>query len=122
MIQGTHALIYTPDAEAVRAFFRDVLGFHSVDAGAGWLIFTLPPTELGIHPVEPGGKMHTELFLMCEDLPATLARLREKGVEPLRPPSEQGWGIVTTIALPGGGELGLYQPKHPLALNVPDRE
>ena len=119
MISGIHALIYTPDADAVRTFFRDVLGFGSIDAGHGWLIFALPPAELGVHPSESGKGMHSELYLMCEDLPATLARLKEKGVEPVRPVSDVGWGSVTAIPLPGGGEIGLYQPKHPTALNLP---
>ena len=109
MITGAHTVLDSPDAEALRAFFRDVLGFPSVDAGGGWLIFGLPPAELAAHPAEASG---TDLYLMCEDLEATMAELRSKGVE-LGQVSDQGWGRVTTIALPDGGELGLYEPRHP---------
>jgi catechol 2,3-dioxygenase-like lactoylglutathione lyase family enzyme len=108
MITGAHTVLYSRDADALRAFFRDVLGFPSVDAGGGWLIFGLPPAELAAHPGETG----TELYLMCDDLEATMAELRSKGVE-LGPVADQGWGRVTTIALPDGGELGLYEPRHP---------
>jgi catechol 2,3-dioxygenase-like lactoylglutathione lyase family enzyme len=109
MITGAHTVLYSSDADALRAFFRDVLGFPSVDAGDGWLIFGLPPAELAAHPGEKPG---SELYLMCDDLEATMADLRAKGVE-LGPVSDQGWGRVTTIAMPGGGELGLYEPRHP---------
>jgi catechol 2,3-dioxygenase-like lactoylglutathione lyase family enzyme len=110
MITGAHTVLYSPDADALRAFFRDVLGFPSVDAGGGWLIFGLPPAELAAHPAETSG---TSLYLMCDDLEATMAHLRSKGVE-LGPISDQGWGRITTIALPDGGELGLYEPRHPV--------
>ena len=109
MITGAHTVLYSPDADALRAFFRDVLGFPSVDAGGGWLIFALPPAELAAHPGEKSG---SELYLMCDDLEATMSDLQAQGVE-LGPVSDQGWGRVTTIALPGGGELGLYEPRHP---------
>ena len=109
MILACHTLIYSDDADATRAFLRDVLGFPSVDAGGGWLIFGLPPTELAAHPAEAPG---SGLYLMCDDLGATIADLQAKGVE-LGPVSDQGWGRVTTIALPDGGELGLYEPRHP---------
>ena len=109
MITGAHTVLYSQDADALRAFFHDVLGFPSVDAGHGWLIFGLPPAELAAHP---GEASRSELYLMCDDLEATMADLRAKGVE-LGPVSDQGWGRVTTIALPGGGELGLYEPRHP---------
>jgi catechol 2,3-dioxygenase-like lactoylglutathione lyase family enzyme len=109
MITGAHTVLYSSDADALRAFFRDVLGFPSVDAGDDWLIFGLPPAELAAHPGEKPG---SELYLMCDDLEATMADLRAKGVE-LGPVSDQGWGRVTTIALPDGGELGLYEPRHP---------
>ena len=118
MITGIHALLYSKDADAARAFFRDTLGFSAVDAGQGWLIFALPPAELGIHPEEEAGEGHTELYLMCDDVDATVAALREKGVETVRPVSDQGWGRVTSIGLPGGGELGLYEPRHPTALAI----
>ena len=113
MIIGTHAVLYTKDADADRAFLRDVLGFSNVDAGDGWLIFKLPPAELGIHPDEEGGRH--ELYLLCDDIEATVADLEAKGVEVVRPATDQGWGILTAIRLPGGGELGLYEPRHPTA-------
>jgi len=113
MIIGTHAILYTKDADADRAFLRDVLGFPNVDAGDGWLIFKLPPAELGIHPDEKGGRH--ELYLLCDDIEATIADLEGKGVEIVGPGVDQGWGIVTAIRLPGGGELGLYEARHPTA-------
>jgi predicted enzyme related to lactoylglutathione lyase len=113
MVNGVHALIYAEDADKVRAFFRDVLGFPAVDAGQGWLVFALPPAELGIHPAE--GKGHHELYLMCDDVAATVEELKRKGVELTKPVEDQGWGLVTALKIPGGGELGLYQPRHPTA-------
>jgi predicted enzyme related to lactoylglutathione lyase len=115
MIIGAHALIYTPQAESVRAFFRDVLGFRSVDAGQGWLVFAMPPTEMGVHPDDGVGPKH-EIYLMCDDVHATIAELETKGVEIARPVADQGWGLVTAIRLPGGMELGLYEPRHATAL------
>jgi predicted enzyme related to lactoylglutathione lyase len=120
VITGIHTLIYTPAPDEVRAFFRDVLGFGSVDAGHGWLIFALPPTELGVHPtgdgtLAPGG---IELYLMCENLDATVAQLATKGVSLARSITDAGFGRVTAIALPGGGELGLYEPRHPTAITL----
>jgi predicted enzyme related to lactoylglutathione lyase len=111
MITGVHAIIFTKEAERDRAFFRDVLEFPSVDAGGGWLIFALPPAELAAHPAEEGGQH--ELYLMCDDVEATVADLTAKGVDVARPISDEGFGLVTAIRLPGGGELGLYQPRHP---------
>ena len=111
MITGAHAIIFTRDADALRAFLRDALGFRSVDAGGGWLIFELPPAELAAHPAEEGGRH--ELFLMCDDVHATVAELEERGVEFSGPISDEGFGLVTAIKLPGGGELGLYEPRHP---------
>jgi len=111
MITGAHAVVFTRDAEATRAFFRDVLGFPSVDAGGGWLIFALPPAEVAAHPAD-GDERH-ELYLMCDDIEATAEELRAKGVELSRSVSDQGWGLATAIRLPGGGELGLYEPRHP---------
>jgi hypothetical protein len=113
MITGIHALLFSQEADEVRAFFRDVLGFPSVDAGGGWLIFALPPAELGIHPTE--GPPRQELYLMCDDIEATAAQLAARGVELVRPVSDEGFGLVTAIRIPGG-ELALYQPKHPTAL------
>ena len=110
MINGVHALIYSADADADRAFIRDVLGLDFVDSGGGWLIFALPPAELAVHPHETGGAH--ELYLMCDDVHATVAELRAKGVEVVREVSDEGWGLLTAIRLPGGGELGLYEPRH----------
>jgi catechol 2,3-dioxygenase-like lactoylglutathione lyase family enzyme len=118
MINGAHAIIYSKDAEKVRDFFRDVLGWKSVDAGRGWLIFGLPPTEVAVHPTDGGGEGGThELFLMCDDLDKTMADLKSKDVE-FGPVREAPYGLVTAIKLPGGGELGLYQPRHPTALSL----
>jgi len=114
MINGIHALLYTKEAEAVRAFFKDVLGFSGVDAGEGWLIFALPPAELGIHPTDDE-ENSTEMYLMCDDIRATVAELERKGVEITSEIADRGWGLVTTLRLPGGGELGMYEPRHPLA-------
>ena len=113
MIFGAHVIVYSKDAAADRAFFRDVLGFSSVDAGQGWLIFKLPPAEVAIHPAEENGRH--ELYFMCDDLKAEMSALGEKGVQ-CSEVQEQRWGSITTIPLPGGGEVGLYQPKHPNAL------
>ena len=112
MITGAHAILFTPDADAVRAFLRDVLEFPSVDAGDGWLILALPPAELAAHPAEGAG--HHELYLMCDDVHATVAELEARGVEFTRPVSDEGFGLLTAIRLPGGGELGLYEPRHPI--------
>ena len=117
MITGLHAILYSPDADKVRAFLRDVLGLKSVDAGHGWLIFAAPPAELAAHPTEANEKPHHELFLMCDDLKATIQELSDKGVQ-CSAITEARWGSGTSIHLPGGGELGLYQPKHPTALNL----
>lgn len=113
MITGVHSMLYTPQPEAVRAFFRDVLGFRHVDAGEGWLIFALPPAELGVHPSNP--PLHHDLYLMCDNLEQTMAELASKGVEFTSPIKSEGWGATTAIALPGGGRIGLYQPRHPTA-------
>ena len=115
MITGIHAIVYSRDADADRAFFRDVLGFESVDAGGGWLIFKLPPAELAAHPDDAGGRH--ELYLMCDDVRATLGELRAKGVEVLDDVSKRQFGLMSTIRLPGGGELGLYEPRHPSPLH-----
>jgi catechol 2,3-dioxygenase-like lactoylglutathione lyase family enzyme len=111
MITGAHTILYSSAAEEIRAFFRDVLEFPSVDAGGGWLIFAMPPAELAVHPTD-GPDKH-ELYLMCDDIEATMAELDAKGV-PSAPVSDQGWGLLTTITLPGGSQLGLYQPRHPI--------
>jgi len=114
VINGAHLIIYSRDPEADRAFFRDTLGYPYVDAGAGWLIFKLPPAELALHPT--GGEQAHELFLMCDDVAATVADLSAKGVEFTVPLTEERWGLRTALRLPGGGELGLYQPSHPVAI------
>jgi catechol 2,3-dioxygenase-like lactoylglutathione lyase family enzyme len=115
MISGVHAVIFTTDAEADRAFFRDVLELPSVDAGGGWLIFALPPAELAAHPAEEDG--HQELYLMCDDVHATVEELKSKGVEFSGSVSDEGFGLMTAIRLPGGGELGIYEPRHPTPLS-----
>jgi catechol 2,3-dioxygenase-like lactoylglutathione lyase family enzyme len=114
VITGAHAIVYTTDPEADRAFVRDVLGFDSVDAGGGWLIFKLPPAELAMHPDATGGRH--ELYLMCDDVHATVEQLSAAGVEIVRDVSDEGFGLLTAIRLPGGGELGLYEPRHPSPL------
>jgi predicted enzyme related to lactoylglutathione lyase len=119
MINGLHTIIYADQAEATRAFFRDVLGFAHVDSGHGWLIFAMPPAELGIHPTgdgaAPGGGQH-ELYLTCDDIHATLAELSAKGVEFTSGVTEAGFGLLTRMKIPGGGTLGLYQPRHATAM------
>ena len=110
MITGTHAIIYNKDAAALRAFFRDVLEFDSVDTGGGWLIFTLPPAELGVHPTEGLGAH--ELYLMCDDIDATVKELEAKGVTFVRPVEDAGFGLMTAMRIPGGGELCIYEPRH----------
>jgi predicted enzyme related to lactoylglutathione lyase len=114
MITGTHAIIYAADADAARAFFRDVLRLPNIDVHDGWLIFKLPPAELGIHPADAGSGTH-ELYLMCDDIEATVAELTAKGVEFTAPIETQGFGRLTRLRVPGGGEVGLYQPRHPTA-------
>jgi hypothetical protein len=115
MILGAHAIIYSKNSGADRAFLRDVLGFSSVDAGHGWLIFALPPAEVAVHPAEDTNRQ--ELYLMCDDLKGEMAALRQKGVQ-CGDVQEARWGSITKITLPGGGEIGLYQPKHPTALGL----
>ena len=109
MINGAHVIIYSTDAEKDKIFFRDVLKFGNVDAGHGWLIFKLPPAELAIHPADQGGQH--ELYLMCDDLEAETARLKKAGIA-CEVPSQQRWGMLTHLMLPGGGRVGLYQPRH----------
>jgi catechol 2,3-dioxygenase-like lactoylglutathione lyase family enzyme len=109
MIKGMHATLFTPDAEAARAFFRDVLGFPHVDAGEGWLIFDMPAAEVGFHP---GDDTHHELSFYCDDIEATVAELQAKGVELVSPIVDRGFGLVTRIRVPGGIELDLYEPRY----------
>ena len=115
MIFGAHVIVYSKDADADRAFFRDVLGFPSVDAGRGWLIFALPPGEAAFHPSDENGAH--ELYFMCDDLKAEMASLAKKNVK-CSEVQEARWGSITKMQLPGGGEVGLYQPKHPTALGL----
>ena len=115
MIFGAHVIVYSKDAEADRAFLRDVLEFKHVDAGHGWLIFALPPAEVAVHPAETNGAH--ELYFLCEDLKAEMERLTEKGVR-CSEVQEQRWGSITKMQLPGGGEVGLYQPRHKTALSL----
>ena len=112
MITGAHSILYSADAEADRAFFRDVLGFAHVDAGGGWLIFALPPGEVAVHPAAESGK--AELYLMTDDVAAEAERLAAAGY-PCSPVEDQGYGLFTSLILPGGGRLDLYEPRHPLA-------
>ena len=112
MISGAHVVVYSKDAEADRAFFRDTLGFMSVDAGHGWLIFALPPAEAAVHPSKDDS---CEVYFMCDDLKAEIASLAKKGVTCSKV-LEERWGSITKMQLPSGAEIGLYQPKHPTAL------
>ena len=124
MITGAHFLLYSVDADADRRFLRDTFGFPAVDAGGGWLIFRLPPAELAVHPAAANfvqqerafDVMGCALYLMCDDIEKTLADVTAKGAEISSPVSDQGWGLLTALALPGGVELGLYQPRHPTAV------
>lgn len=115
MIFGAHLVVFSKDASADRAFFRDVLGYPSVDASHDWLIFALPPAELAVHPADQ--EMGHELYLMCDDLHAEMTALAAKGVR-TSGVEEAGWGSVTKIQLPGGSQVGLYEPKHPTALSA----
>ena len=114
MISGAHVILYSNDAEADRAFFKNALRFPSVDAGSGWLIFALPPAEIAVHPAMKGASQ--EIYLMSNDVEATIHDLSSNNVE-CGPVTDEGWGLLTHISLPGGGKLGLYQPRHP----VPNR-
>ena len=125
MINGAHFLLYSRDPEADRAFLRDVLGFRSVDAGGGWLIFALPPAEIAVHPIDDdappqnadGQVVGASLYLMCDDLDSTMKSLETRNVL-CSEVNEAPWGIVTTFRLPSGGEIGLYQPTHPTAMEI----
>ena len=110
MITGVHAIVFSQDAERTRAFLRDTLGLDCVDAGGGWLIFALPPAELAAHPSDAAPRH--ELYLMCDDIHATVAELKDKGVEFAAEIADQRWGLTTTFDLPGAGQMTLYQPRH----------
>lgn len=118
-ITGAHVLLYTSEPDALRDVFRDVFGLVHVDAGDGWLIFALPPAELAVHPAEgptfESGTRH-QLTFMCDDITATIGELRSKGIDVRGEPEDEGWGITTTLRLPGGGEVMLYEPRHPTAI------
>jgi uncharacterized glyoxalase superfamily protein PhnB len=113
VFNGAHVIIYSTDATADRQFISDVLEFPHFDAGGGWLIFKLPPAEVAVHPTEGEGKH--EFYLMCDDIDATLERLAAKGVTISQPVSDQGWGRLAAIRLPSGADLGMYEPRHPVA-------
>lgn len=115
-ITGVHGLLYTSKPDELRAVLRDAFGWDSVDAGGNWLIFRLPPAELGVHPIEEGAPPMHQLSLMCDDLEATVAELRARGVETRGEPEAVGFGIVTTIVLPGGVDVMLYEPRHETAI------
>jgi catechol 2,3-dioxygenase-like lactoylglutathione lyase family enzyme len=114
MVSGAHVILYSKDAEADKAFFGDILGFRAVDAGHGWLIFALPPAEAAFHPSDQNGPH--ELYLTCHNIESEMTELAAKGAV-CSPVKEERWGSLTRITLPGGGEIGLYQPKHPTAAN-----
>lgn len=118
MIAGAHTIVFAEDAEAAHAFFRDVLGFPAVDAGEGWLIFALPPGALAAHPGPGWGRAvgDHELFFMCHDIEGTVAELERKGAEFVAPIADEGYGLMTRLRIPGGGEIGLYEPRHPSPL------
>jgi catechol 2,3-dioxygenase-like lactoylglutathione lyase family enzyme len=120
MIIGAHTIVYAEDAEAARAFFRDVLDLPHVDAHGGWLIFALPPGELAVHPAAPdaGPDGRHELYLMCDDIHATVAALTAKGARFTGPVSEAGFGLLTGIEVPGAGTLGIYEPRHATAIGL----
>lgn len=116
MIGGMHTIFYSKNADAVRAFFRDVLELPAVDAGHGWLLFAAPPAEVAVHPAEKSGRI--EVYLMCAGLDETVAKLKKRGVEFPEAPTEQGWGRLTHLKLPDGQTLGLYEPHHPVAIDL----
>ena len=120
MITGTHAILYAEDPEAARAFLRDVLELAAVDVGGGWLIFQLPPAELGVHPAAGDGwsSGRHELYLLCDDINSTVEQLTAKGAEFTSDVREQSWGHLTSMRVPGGGEIGLYEPKHVTAFDL----
>jgi catechol 2,3-dioxygenase-like lactoylglutathione lyase family enzyme len=114
VINGVHAVIFTDDADGLRAFLREKLGLSWVDAGGGWLIFALPPAELAPHPTDRDA--HHQIYFMCDDVEATVEELKAKGVEFTGPVSDEGFGLMTAMKAPGGLELGLYEPKRPSPL------
>jgi predicted enzyme related to lactoylglutathione lyase len=115
VINGSHVILFSSDPAADRAFFADVLGYPHVDAGGGWLIFGLPPAELAMHPAQAPGH---ELYFMCDELDSTIRDLQARGVEFTQEVAEERWGRVTRFRLPGGGEIGMYEPRHPRATDL----
>lgn len=117
-ITGAHVLLYTKKADELRAVLRDVLEWKHVDAGGGWLIFRLPPAELGVHPIEDGGEPENvhQFTLMCDNIQTTVQELERKGIEIIGSPADQGWGVTVMLNLPGDLQVMLYQPKHPVAI------
>ena len=123
-IVGVHTLLYTSEPEALRATLRDVFGWKHVDAGEGWLIFALPPAELGVHPAEGpthGSGVRHQLTLMCDNIGTTARELRAKGIDVKGEPADEGWGITVMLGLPGGVEIMLYEPRHPVAIGLSDK-
>jgi catechol 2,3-dioxygenase-like lactoylglutathione lyase family enzyme len=118
MIIAAHTIVFAEDADRARAFFRDVLGLPHVDAGGGWLIFRSPPAELAVHPTEPSDSGRHALYLVCDDIDATVADLAAKGVT-CSEVTDEGWGLLTSVRVPGAGTIGLYEAKHPLAAELP---
>jgi catechol 2,3-dioxygenase-like lactoylglutathione lyase family enzyme len=116
MIRGAHVILYSSDADADREFLTELLDLPAVDAGGGWLILQLPPAEVAVHPAETSGT--TELYLVCDDIEETVADLERRGVPVDGPVTDQGWGRLATIRLPGGGRLGVYQARHPTAFDL----
>jgi catechol 2,3-dioxygenase-like lactoylglutathione lyase family enzyme len=112
MINGLHTILYVSDADAARRFFKDVLGFPSVDAGDGWLIFAAPPAELAAHPAESKDVGRHQMYFMCDDVAKTVEELTRKGVVFSDSITDHGWGLLITMKVPGGAEIGLYQPRH----------
>ena len=118
-VVGAHMLLYTPEPDALRAVLRDVFGLSHVDAGGGWLIFRLPPAELGVHPAEAGtGDTRHALSFMCDDITSTVAELRAKGIDVMGEPKNEGYGITVMLNLPGGCQVQLYEPRHPVAIET----
>src|SRR4051794_4506588 len=116
MITGSHVILYSADADADRAFLAELLGTPSVDAGGGWTILQLPPGEVAVHPAETSGAV--ELYLVCDDVEATVAELTARGVPVEGEITDQGWGRLTSVALPGGGRIGVYEARHPTAFDL----
>jgi hypothetical protein len=115
MINGAHVILYTSDPEADRAFIRDKLDFPGIDIGGGWIVAKLPPAEVAVHPTDEGPKH--ELYLMCDDIEQLRADLAGKGVE-CSDASDEGWGLLASIKLPSGADLGIYEPRHPVAYDL----